>query len=231
MATACVRCVRLLQRLTASLATLLVLAAVHAQTRANDTEVPASCRGLDADQGGVVMPAVDGVITLARQPFVLRLQQAGFAPGLHAAREAGLAKALATVRGRLLWLSGGDWLAGEPGQLTVDGSFKLHAPNARQTAFAAAFGDSAVRLLGPGAATVASPALAGQIPRDGWFEPQGAAATRLYPVRLIDAVPVERSTLPELHLVVIIARQGYPSEPASLFYRGDWSACTLRFQP
>lgn len=229
MVTARFRSVRLLKRLTAPLAVALVLAAAHAPTRANDADMPPSCRGLDAEQGGVVLPAVDGVITLARQPFVLRLQNAGFAPGLHVAREAGLAKALATVRHRLLWLSGGDWLAGEPGQLIVDATFELHAPNARQTAFAAAFGDSAVRLLGPGAATVPLPALAGKIPRNGMFEPPAAAGPRLYPVRLIDAAPVERSTMPALHLVLITARQGFPSEPASLFYRGDWSACTLRF--
>lgn len=215
---------------TWALVPLLWLVGAHAVAQGNEVLQPAPCRGLDAEQNGSVVPAVGDTLTLARRPFVLRLQGAGFAAALHVARGPALADALAAAQRHLLWLSAGDVLASDPGDLLVEGRFALKSPGPRQTAFAAAFGDAAVRLLGSGAATVALPALAGEVPRQ-IFEHQDAAGVYRHPVSRIDAVPLERSTLPALHLVVFTGRQGYPNDQTAMFSRADWSACVLRFQP
>lgn len=211
---------------------ILVLAGLGgAIAHAAEGDGPPACRGLDATQAGQVVPAADGVITLARQPFVLRLQTDGFAPGLHVARDGRLAAALAASPMRRLWLSAGDVIATEPGQLLIDGGFtvKDHGGGS-SSAFAAAFGDRAVRLLGPGAGTVALPMLAGEIPRQAFAERDGPTGRHLHAVNRIADQPVERSTVPELHLVVFAARQGFPSEPASMFTRSEWAACVLRWR-
>ena len=120
-------------------------------------------------------------------------------------------------------------IAGEPNQLTVNGEHKLFASDARQSAFVAAFGLRSVALLGPAGASQASPALAGQIPRNTWFDKSRGTRPQVYPVRTIGDLPVERTTMPELHLVSFSAAQGFPSPAMAFFSRSTWSAFVVRF--
>lgn len=219
------------RRPLARVAALLALAAGLAATRAVAAEPAPACQGLDAEQDGAVVSPADGVIALARRPFVLRLRTQGHAPGLHVARDGRLAAALAASQQPVLWLSAGDVLAGEPGRLLVDGRFELRGPTERQTAFAAAFGDSALRLMGSGAAGVSQPTLAGLIPRNTEFEREASTDRFVYPVNRIGGAAPGQGGEAALHLVVFTARRGAASEPPSLFFRSDWSPCVLRFRP
>ncbi len=208
----------------------LTLAGCSTPQQSSDSSPTAECRTLEAEQGGVIVRPVAGTIALARQPFVLRLNDAGSSPGIHVALDSSLLQALRAANSRELWLSAGDVMAGGPGLLLVKGQFRLFASDSRQSAFVSAFGHRNAMLLGAGGSLAASPMLAGEIPRNTWLERQGNSQFYVYPVRTIDGTPVERTAMPVLHLVSFSALQGYPSSQMALFHRSNWSACVIRFR-
>jgi hypothetical protein len=212
-----------------SICLCLTLVACGISQQPSDKDSTALCRSLDAEQSGVVIRPVGGTITLARQPFLLRLNDPGYDPGLHVALEPGLSKALLAANSREIWLSAGDSMAGSSGLLIVNGDFKLFNSDSRQNAFVLANGERNASKYGPGASPDISPKLAGQVPKNMQFEKLKNSEAYVYRVQTIDERPIERTSMPALHIVSFIAVQSYPSQQVRMFNRSNWSACTIRF--
>ena len=217
----------------ASLAGAVALAAAGcaAPTAEKASSAPAApCAFVRVEQGGKAVAPAGGTVTLARAPFTVAYQGPGSQPGLHAASKPDLGAWLARQGRSEVWLSLGEGMAFEPGDLIVNDRIELFRDEGPRKA-AAQLVDARYWPMVRARVEAASLDVAARAPLNvGW---ERAGGRSVYPVRSINGVPVERARMGALHLVAFGEVERVVAERIQipLLARARWNGCTIRFQP
>lgn len=190
----------------------------------------APCAFVRVEQGGKAVAPAGGTVTLARAPFTLAYQGPGSKPGLHAASKPDLASWLARQGRSEVWLSLGEGMAFEPGDLIVDDKVETFRDEGARKA-AAQLVDARYWPMVRAKVEAASLDVAARAPLNvGWEQ---AAGRSVYPVRSINGVPVARARVGAVHLVAFGEVERVVAERIQipLLARARWNGCTIRFQP
>lgn len=188
------------------------------------------CAFVRVEQAGRVVPAAAGTVTVARAPFSITYVGPGREPGLHIGSKPQLATWLAQQGRPEVWMPFGQGMAGSPGDPTVDDRIEVFRDDGQRRAVRQLVHDRYWPMV-QAKADAANLDTGVRVGLNVWWDPP-ATGPRVYRIRAIDGVPVERTRHAALHVVAFGEMDRVVAERVSIpmLQRVRWNACTVRFQ-